>query len=224
MCSPDSSAPLTNAQIQGKKEDERRGLMDHFKTVYAIIAGLAITDAAESGLPKHYKDIGQPQFWMFCTLFITIIPMFQGADRSLVMRHRSGEAKTHGQRLNYVWDVFMLLVTALLFVGMAKAIDRGSSSPHFYIWMSITMTFDVGVLIFDYIKMRFWFKLFIPFGLTKAYAAWIVGNFSLAVICCLAAKSGVCEDWTFLVSLAVCIIALVRSISDYIFGGDFLFP
>ena len=93
----------------------RSRLIDFFKRLFAIIAGLAITEACKRLLPANPTfALPGPSFWMFVTLFVTIVPIFHGGDRSLDVRHLDQRVENTRQRLKFVWDVYALLITALL--------------------------------------------------------------------------------------------------------------
>jgi hypothetical protein len=99
---------------------ERSRLIDHFKRAYQIIVGLAITLACTKLFPND--DPGVPwdtSFWLFCAFFITVVPIFHGGDRSLDVKYLQAPAVGFWSRAAYIWDVYMLLITAILFVKIA---------------------------------------------------------------------------------------------------------
>jgi hypothetical protein len=139
---------------KGQRLEERKRLVDHFKRVYSIIAGLAITEACKKLFPFSLASFGDCQFWMFASLFISIVPIFHGSDRSLDRKYVNQSAGTLKERAFYIWDVYMLLITAILFVAIAEAIPDAkapSSDPaYFYYSMCVLFWFDVFVLSLDY--------------------------------------------------------------------------
>nr|WP_294548953.1 hypothetical protein [uncultured Rhodopila sp.] len=217
------------------KQHER--LIDHFKRVYSIVAGLALTEACRRSLP--IESIFDFRLWMFATLFITLVPIFHGGDRSLDQKHCGRPPQTVWERVAFVWDDYMLLLTAVLFVCIAESIpsaaDIGTPSDfapgRFYFWMSVTFGFDVFVLGVDYVKN--WQRR----SELRPYWVWIVAN-SLLCYICLRASQLVLLDYSvktvsvallgdvtlFTLSVVVFICALLRTIVDYSVGDAFLFP
>jgi hypothetical protein len=214
---------------------ERSRLIDHFKRAYQIIVGLAITLACTKLFPNDIPNIpSDVSFWLFCTFFITVVPIFHGGDRSLDIKYLRAPPIGFWRRAAYVWDVYMLLITAILFVKIAQAIPgptilgNGSASPTtpdlFYTWMAYMLFIDVGILIFDGAKNR----LLRTEGEAElsAYIKWIVLNLGLAIIC-LMAKSPP-EFLSYFsangISIVVFGFAFLRTVLDYVFGKEFLFP
>ena len=220
---------------QSVEIQERSRLIDHFKRAYQIIVGLAITLACTKLFPNDIAQIPEDtSFWLFCTFFITVVPIFHGGDRSLDIKYLRQQPVGFWGRAAYVWDVYMLLITAILFVKIAQAIPgttilgTGSSSPGtptlFYKWMAFMLFVDVGILIVDGVKN----KLLDTRAQAElgAYIKWIVLNISLAAVCLVAEHSSACITAVSanIISIIVFAFALLRTILDYIFGKDFMFP
>lgn len=135
--------------------EERKRLVDHFKRVYSIIAGLAITEACKKLFPFSLASLGDYRLWMFAALFISIVPIFHGGDRSLDRKYMAHQALTLRERASYIWDVYVLLITAILFVGIAEAIPDSkapSSDPAYFYYFMWVFWFDAAVLFIDYLK------------------------------------------------------------------------
>ena len=216
------------------KQHER--LIDHFKRVYSIVAGLALTEACRRSLP--IESIFDFRLWMFATLFITLVPVFHAGDRLLDQKHYGRPPLTSRERFAFVWDEYRLLLTAVLFVCLAESIPSAAdirnpsefAPGRFYFWMSVTFGFDVCVLGVDHIKNRQrWSEL-------QPYLGWMVANSLLCYVCLSASQLpldfahktvsvAVLGDVTlFTLSLVVFICALLRAILDYLVGDAFLFP
>ena len=203
--------------------EERKRLVDHFKRVYSIIAGLAITEACKKLFPFSLASLGDYRFWMFAALFISVVPIFHGGDRSLDRKYIDHPAVTPKERASYIWDVYMLLITAILFVGVAEAIPGSkipSSDPaYFYYSMCILFWFDVFVLVFDFLKSGKDRKN----KLRQSYYLWIPMNFFVGLICL--AVGAICGlSPLTIVSFGVFILALSRTVLDYSLSDDFMFP
>jgi hypothetical protein len=217
------------------KQHER--LIDHFKRVYSIVAGLALTEACRRSLP--IESIFDFRLWMFATLFITLVPIFHGGDRSLDQKHSGRPPQNLWERFKLVWDDYMLLLTAVLFVCIAESIPSAAdirsanefAPGRFYFWMSVTFGFDVFVLFVDGLKN--WKRR----SELRPYPVWIVANSLLCAVCLIASQLvlldfslktvsvAILGDVTlFTLSLVVFVCAVVRTIVDYLFGEVFLFP
>jgi hypothetical protein len=188
-------------QTPANIDQERSRLIDHFKRAYQIIVGLAITLACTKLFPDGVPQIpSDTSFWLFCIFFITVVPIFHGGDRSLDIKYLRAQPVGFWGRAAYVWDVYILLITAILFVKIAQSIPSPQTAPSgallgpglsqqttpglFYRWMAIMLFFDVLVLLVDWIKS----------GLLRtegneelnAYWKWIVLNLALGIVCLFA--------------------------------------
>lgn len=221
--------------ILSDANQERSRLIDHFKRAYQIIVGLAITLACTKLFPSGIATVPDITLWLFGIFFITVVPIFHGGDRSLDVKYLGSRPYGFWGRAAYVWDVYMLLITAIFFVKIAQAIPGvglgfgGGTPPQtpqlFYEWMAGMLAFDVGVLVIDWIKSGLlnnqrWNEL-------RVYAKWIILNIVLALVCYLAASPA--KLFSFQISvetiaIGVFAIAFIRSILDYSFGKNFMFP
>jgi hypothetical protein len=209
--------------------EQRSRLIDHFKRAYQIVVGLAIAQACGKVFAEGKFDFADPALLLFCIFFITVVPIFHGGDRSLDLKYLGAQPTRLRDQAAYVWDVYVLLITAILFVKIAQAIPGpglvflGSSatkSPRlFYDWMAAMLFFDVVVLIIDWIKSgllksRAWGEL-------QVYGIWIALNGVLGAACLWV------PDFhleTEVVGIIVFGAALLRTILDYFFGRRFMFP
>ena len=215
---------MSGADPRTDPNPARARLIDHFKRAYQIIVGLAITLACT----KLFSSESTLSFWLFCTFFVTVVPIFHGGDRSLDVKYLDARPQGFGQRASYIWDVYMLLITAVIFVKLAQAIPgaglgggtTAAGPQEFYRWMTILMVFDIAVLAIDRFKTAL---LYPQQSRLAAYLPWGVLNAALALVCGLASLY---PAWlgTEIESLAVFVLALLRTILDYCFGSDFLFP
>lgn len=219
------------APDEARAGQERSRLIDHFKRAYQIIVGLAITSACGKLLPEGLASLWTLPFWQFCTFFITIVPIFHGGDRSLDVKYLG--ARPEGvQRVSYVWDVYMLLITALFFVKISQAIPGSSilcatpspSTPEdFYYWIAAMLFFDVFVLVVDWAKNAALRTQGMP--ALRAYWPWLLLNTSLGMVCYWAAGSlrpVALSPET--VGFVVFVLAFARTVLDYLFGQEFMFP
>lgn len=220
---------------------DRARLIDHFKRLYSIVAGLAITEAVRRLFPLSPSDVPWPQFWMFCTFLITIVPIFHGGDRSLDVKHIDSPAYGPFQKLSYVWDVYMLVLTSILFVCIAEALPRLDGSrafkpgdvADFYHFLGFMLAFDVFVLIVDVAKTKPEAR-----AALGSYALWVPANVLLSLACfyvtnwfpndafggTAAIQFGTASLQFSTVTAVIFAVALVRTTIDYSVGGSFLFP
>jgi hypothetical protein len=225
-------------QATASVDQERSRLIDHFKRAYQIVVGLAITLACTKLFPDGTIR-SDTSFWLFCIFFITVVPIFHGGDRSLDVKYLRAQPVGFWERAAYVWDVYVLLITAILFVKIAQSIPGspapaggsilGAAPPQttpelFYWWMGVMLLFDAAMLFVDRVKSAF-LGTEGEDGL-RAYWKWIALNLALAVVCLGAAAP---PDW--LASLPATAVAIVvfgfaslRTLLDYVSGSRFLFP
>ncbi|HEX8168026.1 MAG TPA: hypothetical protein VF601_19835 [Beijerinckiaceae bacterium] len=206
--------------------DQRARLIDHFKRVYTIVVGLSITEACKRLFPFDFSDALNPSVLMFVTFLVTVVPIFHGGDRSLDVKYLENppEKDTPWRRFLLMWDVFMLLITAIFFVGIALSMQGAHGIPTpsaFYFWMSRMLFFDCGVLIIDLLKTHLPRKL-------GHYLIWILLNFALGYMCLRASRSlgtsGSTSDDTTWWGWVIFGLAFLRTIIDYIVGAKFMFP
>ncbi|MET3909124.1 hypothetical protein ABID59_003478 [Bradyrhizobium sp. S3.3.6] len=213
---------------------ERSRLVDHFKRAYQIIVGVSITVACSNLFPGKFISFPlDTSFWLFGAFFVTAVPIFHGGDRSLDIKYLHRRPAGFWGHAAYVWDIYMLLITAIFFVKIAQSVPiphdvkppnpTAQTSPdNFYLWMGSMLVFDVCVLIFDGIKSH---SLGLGGAKLSAYVTWTVINLGLGLICLGAAlcplATGLSEG---ALAAAVFAFALIRTTVDYIQGREFLFP
>ncbi len=215
------------AVVPGLQDQQRSRLIDHFKRAYQIIVGLAITQACSKLFPDGHFTLADPAFWMFCTFFITVVPIFHGGDRSLDIKYLGSPQTRLGGQIAYVWDVYMLLVTATFFVKISQTIPGqgliGSVEMDpklFYAWMAAMLLFDALVLLVDWVKssllnLTAWKDL-------EVYGRWIALNVVFGAACYyLAYKTSLSSEH---LGMAVFAGAALRTVLDYLFGRKFMFP
>jgi hypothetical protein len=208
---------------------QRSRLIDHFKRAYQIIVGLAITLACGKVFAHGTIELSDPALLLFCTFFITVVPIFHGGDRSLDLKYLGEKPSSGWNQLAYIWDVYMLLITAIFFVKIAQAIpgpgigfldNSGTATAgHFYDWMAAMLFFDASVLFIDGVKSallgsRAWTRL-------QVYVTWILLNVVLGILCLVIPQT----TWSpEAVGIVVFLAAFVRTVLDYIAGSKFMFP
>jgi len=165
---------------------------------------------------------------------------FHGGDRSLDIKYLPAKPVGFWGHAAYVWDVYMLLITAILFVKIAQSIPvpqttsggtilgQGFTPPstptNFYLWMAIMLFIDVGILVADGLKS--WALGTESVTKLRPYIKWLVLNLVLAFICWYAASppAFLSSLSDLFISIAVFALAFSRTLLDYIFGEDFMFP
>jgi len=203
------------------QDQQRSRLVDHFKCAYQIIVGLAITQACSKLFPDGHFTLNDPAFWMFCTFFITVVPIFHGGDRSLDIKYLGApQTKLTGQ-IAYVWDVYMLLITAIFFVKISQTIPGqgliGSAEMDpklFYYWMAAMLWFDAAVLFVDWAKSH-------SLDL-RVYFGWIALNGLFGLACYYLPGNPKLSSETL--GIVIFIGAFIRTVLDYLLGRKFMFP
>lgn len=230
------------------RSQERSRLIDHFKRVYTIIVGLALTEACRHVVPASVSDLKALPLLAFFTMFLTIIPIFHGGDRSLDLKYLGAAPGRWWPA--YAWDVYMLLLTALFFVGVGESIPWEKEPNHyvgtysgFYYWLASALIFDLIVLAIDRMKDQYLIKHRAEADdRLKPYPWWMLFNAAFAG-CCLwvagcigdAMQKGdsihfpIYNTELFDLSLlgvggVMLLFALVRTIADYAVSREFLFP
>ena len=91
---------------------ERSRLIDHLKARinYRRIGDYARLHKAVSELRS--QSPWAPRFGCSAIFFITVVPIFHGGDRSLDVKYLPAPAVGFWGRAAYIWDVYMLLITA----------------------------------------------------------------------------------------------------------------
>jgi cytochrome bd-type quinol oxidase subunit 2 len=205
---------------------DRSRLIDHFKRLYTIIAGLAITEACRKLMPIDPDTFRASSLWMFLAFLVTIVPIFQGGDRSLDLKYLDDRLDgTPHNKWAFVWDVFMLLATALAFVAIAESIPTVhdvqpcARNIMFFFAMASLFLLDVVVLVVDYAKTHVAPKL-------SSYPPWILLNFLLFAVCLVAGLAYRNEPDASLAKFAASIFvcAFGRTFFDYLLSESFMFP
>lgn len=239
--------PLMSVEADEKVSAAARlRLIDHFKRVYTIVVGLAITEGVKNLFPLSPQDLPMPAIWMFGTFFVTIVPIFHGGDRSLDFKYMTTSQEKFSAKVAYIWDVYMLLITAILFVCIAKSVPQRSVAANdigaylnaglFYFFMTFMLIMDIIILFIDRLKSRQ--KLNSPL-----YVLWMAFNAMLAAACWyvtdligLSLAPHAETVFVFLgtpfnlnaISVMIFLLAFARTIVDYVCDDisrtKFLFP
>ena len=213
------------AAEEEQAQQQRSRLIDHFKRAYQIVVGLAITIACGRAFAGGTLNFSDPALLLFGIFFVTVVPIFHGGDRSLDLKYLSATLTRSGERVGYVWDVYMLLLTAIFFVTIAQTIPgpglvvgASTGSPAlFYHWMAIMFFFDTAVLFIDAIKSSS-----LPHAeKMKVYWRWMPLNLGMALVCLFVPMADYSAQTTGLLVFGA---ACIRSALDYFFGWKFMFP
>ncbi len=231
---------------RSSRQHER--LIDHFKRVYAVVAGLALSEACRHTLPA--QSLGEYQLWMFAALFITLVPIFHGGDRSLDHKYLNAPPKTSFQVLAFLWDDYMLLLTALLFVCAAESIPQAGQPcaavkldpSRFFFWMATMFGFDVAVLLADDARTCVLKKLGHKswreaLEIKPHHLAWSGMNFCMCLFCGWAwlitsrpaagqqvfVVEGIGQVSLIDICLAILFLCCLRTLADYLVGRVALF-
>jgi len=107
---------------------EKRGrVVDHAKRLYSIVVGLAVAEACKQLFPSDSWN--STTFVLFCTFLVTIVPIFQGFDRSLDIKYYEEPlGETRKARSLYLWDVNDAADNVDIFLWNG-AVDRDQQHP-----------------------------------------------------------------------------------------------
>lgn len=201
----------------------RSRVVDHWKRLFAIVSGFAITVACV----RAYSCllVGDVDGLMrFVAFIVTLVPVFHGMERSLDLRYLEPRSPIpHAARL--MGDTSVLLITALFFLLLALSIpDHGQAwlmerSESLRSWFPRAF---VGFLVFDAIVLvvtRTRLKKVAPE--TRAHDAH-ARLAALNAVAALVVGTGVWLD--VLTRFGLAVIALVRSAIDYGMSSGFLYP
>ena len=211
--------------------EERARLIDHVKVAYAIIIGIAVTDSIKNAAPWFAWNGNHLAPILFAVLFVTVVPIFHGGDRSLDVKFLK-QRVTGAKRLEFVIQTTSLLITAILFVLAAENIPHQlefatpTLNPNtvgnltvcepnrFYFWMAATVLWDVVVLISEYayafIKNRR--------DHLKPTLPWVPLNLGLGLVCMGLAftREHALNDLTQAIALGICVVISISTLGHYI--------
>jgi hypothetical protein len=220
-------------------------LIDHFKRVYTIIVGLAITEGCKHLWPLDQSSIFDPNIWMFLAFFVTVIPIFHGGDRALDVKY-SEIGKDNYTKIKYMIEVHLLLFMALGFVLVAEAIPQSTTAPAakkageiiankayapFFFLFGATLIFDVAVLSYGWLTSP---RKDEDRNSLKPYLFWIGINGALSITALLMGAGlniwqptllyGRFDTLAFLMALFLFGASVLRTCYDYAKAQVFLFP
>jgi hypothetical protein len=196
----------------------RNRVVDHWKRLFAIVSGFAITVAClrvySCALSGDLTGMFQ-----FVALVATIPPVFHGMERSLDLRYLQPRSPIPGAA-RMMGDTAVLMVTGLFFLGLALSIpDYGQTwlagkkdvLQRWYIWLLVSFfVFDFIVLLATRGRLR-------EAGVQSAHTRLAVLNLVAGLAILVAVRLD-----SMLWSLAL--IAIVRSVIDYNMAKDLLYP
>ena len=124
-----------------------------------------MADACRTLFPFTFSFPPTNSLVLFLTFLVTVVPIFQGFDRSLDIKYFEN-LETPIRPGVYTWDVAMLILTAVFFLGMAESLQsKGVPTPAaFFFWLGLMLLFDCFVLLVDYVKSPDRGRLGTPYG------------------------------------------------------------
>jgi hypothetical protein len=199
-------------------------LIDHVKRVYSLVVGLALTEACKNLLHNEILDVHWASLWIFLTFFITVVPIFQGGDRFLDVTYFDRDLSPGATRAAFMWDVYMLLVTGLVFVGVAESVPAlsGKIPDHTNFFYGLACMFGVDT----FILVVGWFKS----GkddrskIHKNYVVWIAMNGVMTGLSFFAGWMFAAMLGRSLTAFILLLAAATRTTIDYAIDKNFMFP
>ncbi len=200
----------------------RNRVVDHWKRLFAIVSGFAITVAClrvySCALSRDLAGILQ-----FVVLIVTIPPVFHGMERSLDLRYLQRRSPIPGAA-RMVGDTAVLMLTGLFFLGLALSIpdhgqswlvDRKDILRRWYMLLLVSFFFFDSIVLWA-TKKRLQ-ETAPEAGAHSAHRNLAILN----VLTCAAIIAAVGFDLGF---WPVALIAVGRTLLDYKISRAFLYP
>jgi hypothetical protein len=212
------------AEMNGSQEDNllraRSRVVDHWKRLFAIITGFAITAACQRAYLCYWNSdwAGILEFIAFIS---TVPPVFHGMERSLDLRYLEPKSESPSA-WTVAEDTFVIITTGIFFLALALSIPdyttNGRRDLHvFPVLLSAFLFFDVIALL----------KTSPRFNNTKSH---ISTHYGLAILNAMALILIMfvlyCQNAqnALMMQVIIGLIAILRSWGDYMVSKDFLYP
>lgn len=193
--------------------EARKRSVDNLQRLYTFVVGLAVTESlrkvlAEFGVNGHYPTYNE---WLiFCSLIVTVIPFYHGANRYLDAAYVTGERTVKPSAL--MIDFIALFFEGLMLFALAVV---SNNTRFFYLGLAI-------LLLFDTIWVGF--TLLPATGDTKKapYTIWIIINVLATILLYVFAQLRWQNEDARNIALAG--VAIGRTIADYLWAWSFYYP
>ncbi len=197
--------------IEPDKAIERS--VDHVQRIYAVIIALAISQAIQSLLKNPNDTIGELNLAhipaglpAFIAFLVTLVPFWQGMNRHLDRCYL--EKKTVVVQRALLLDFAVFFVEAIFLFGAGWSIK---SDINTFYWLGGLLCVDMIWAIVSH---------YIHFPGTKSHALkWSAINVCAIVIAILVVEFPFQHK-----QFVLTVIAVGRTIADYVFSGGFYFP
>lgn len=200
---------------------ERARVVDHWKRLFSILVGFAITVACQRAYACWLSGDASGLV-QFVILIVTIPPIFHGMERSLDVRYLQGDTG-NPSAVRLILDTTTLVVTGLFLLALALSIPTheqpdlghdGRRRDAFFLLLFLFFILDSALL--GLASQRFESS----FGHRRAHRRLASLNIGVAGALGLALVV-LCGPVLAWVSAG---IAIARSIADYVISREFLYP
>jgi hypothetical protein len=210
-------------------ERQQQSSVRHLQALYAIVSGLALTEAVSELARETENQLPTLRTVMLMAAFLaTIMPFFHGGLRHLDEDYLI-EPKATMKRFALPVDFVLLFVESVLVLGMAH---RLANPAHFLAFLVFLLVVDivwafVMPLLIDCSSPR---EVFASFWSGRRFSqdpeiAWGQNNVLFLVVAILAWIAIDNADWGTTTDAAIVMIfALARTANDYRVSWPFYFP
>jgi len=201
----------------------RSRVVDHWKRLFAIVCGFAITVACVRAYScLLVADVHG--IMLFVAFISTLLPVFHGMERSLDLRYLEARSPVP-TAVRLMGDTGVLMISALFFLVLGLSIRDHSQAwltPHSDRLRFIFLWALVGFLVFDSLVLfatRNRLQQVAPeSGAHESHKRLALLNLASAGA---VAAAGLLD---VLGGLLIAVVAVGRSIIDYLMSGGFLYP
>ncbi len=195
-------------------KEARKRSVDSLQRLYTVVISLAVTEALRRVLTS---STGGYAHWLaLASLLFTVVPFYHGANRHLDASYVTGERKVKPGAL--MIDFVFLYLGGILFFAMAVQID---SREVFYTLLGALFLLDMVWIGFSYLS-----RADESDGAT-GYVKWAIMNLIASAAIGVSIWSNVFGSlWAndTAKDIALVIVAIGRTVFDYILQWHFYFP
>ncbi len=201
-------------------DDARKRSVDNLQRLYTVVVSLAITESLRRMLGGYNVTgtvAGHKEWFMFVSLIVTVIPFYHGANRYLDATFVTGERSA--KRYALLVDFFFLFFEGLLFFGLAMV--TANESLYYTVLSGLLLLDIIWVGVTNFTASSEEDKM-------PDYNTWAAINF-IAMVALLVSTWSTLLNFSlwkteFVTSLALMLIAIARTVFDYIRVYRFYYP
>lgn len=195
-------------------KEARKRSVDNLQRLYTFVVSLAITEMLRRMLSPMSMEYGR--WLMFVSFLSTVVPFYHGANRYLDATYVTGERSA--KHFALMFDFIFLFFEALLLFALAM---QAANREWFYTLLAILFVFDAIWVGFTNLTGEN------PRDRVPRYTKWAIVNVCAAAALMISVWSNVIgEFWAndVVKNIAVVIVAVGRSVYDYMSVWSFYYP